>query len=69
MKVLLLLFVLWGTAGIPDKTKVFICESPSGKKYHLKNDCHGLRNCTHRIVALTIDDAKKRKFELCKLEQ
>ena len=68
MKTLFLFFALSAHVQKAPKTMVYICDSPSATKYHLKNDCHGLRNCTHRIIKITLEEAKKRKFELCKFE-
>jgi hypothetical protein len=68
MKTLFLLIALWAHTQTPPKDKVYICDSPYTKKYHLKNDCRGLRKCTHHIIEMTLEEAKKRKFELCKFE-
>jgi hypothetical protein len=68
MKTLFLLIALSAYTQTTPKN-VYICDSPYAKKYHLKNDCHGLSRCTHRIIEITLEGAKKRKFELCKLEQ
>jgi hypothetical protein len=68
MKILFLLIALSAHMQTMPKDSVYICDSPSAKKYHLKNDCRGLSRCTHRIIEITLEDAKKRKFELCKFE-
>ena len=68
MRTFFLLVVLSAHMQTIPKDSVYICDSPSAKKYHLKNDCHGLRKCTHRIIEITLEEAKKRKFELCKFE-
>lgn len=68
MKTLFLFFALSAYVQTAPKTMVYICDSPSANKYHLKNDCHGLRKCTHHIIKITLEEAKKRKFELCKFE-
>ena len=69
MKTLFVLITLLVCMQTKPKDTVYICDSPYGKKYHLKNDCRGLSRCTHRIIEITIEEAKKRKFELCKFEQ
>jgi len=73
MKTFLLLFLLLSdckTAITPtDNTIVYICESSNGKKYHLNPNCKGLRNCSHRIVKLTLGEAKRRGKTLCHWEK
>jgi 5-bromo-4-chloroindolyl phosphate hydrolysis protein len=68
MKTLFLLITLLAHIKTAPKASVYICDSPTAKKYHLKNDCRGLSRCTHRIIEITLEEAKKRKFELCKFE-
>jgi hypothetical protein len=68
MKTLVLLITLLAHVQTAPKSSVYICDSPSAKKYHLRNDCHGLSKCTHRIIEITLGEARKRKFELCKFE-
>lgn len=68
MKTLFLLLALSAHVQTTPKTKVYICDSPTAKKYHLRNDCRGLSRCTHTIIEVTLEEAKKRKFELCKFE-
>ncbi|WP_121244677.1 hypothetical protein [Mucilaginibacter phyllosphaerae] len=68
MKTLFLLITLSVLLPTAPKDNVYICDSPTAKKYHLRNDCKGLSRCTHRIIGVTIEEAKKRKFELCKFE-
>jgi hypothetical protein len=68
MKTLLMLIALSALGPVKDKTTVYICDSPYGKKYHLVNNCRGLSRCTHRIIEIKFEDAKKRKMELCKFE-
>ncbi|MFA6245613.1 MAG: hypothetical protein WC615_01650 [Mucilaginibacter sp.] len=68
MKTLFLLIALSAHLPTIPKGSVYICDSPTAKKYHLRNDCRGLSRCTHRIIEVTLEEAKKRKFELCKFE-
>jgi hypothetical protein len=68
MKIVFLLITLLVHTHAAPKSSVYICDSSTAKKYHLRNDCQGLSKCTHRIIEITLQDAKKRKFELCKFE-
>lgn len=48
------------------ETYVYICDSDTAKKYHLKKDCRGLNACTHRIIKVSLEEAaKKGKKNLC----
>ncbi|PSL24144.1 hypothetical protein [Chitinophaga ginsengisoli] len=38
-------------------TKVYICKSPTSYSYH-KGYCQGLKQCTHSIDSVTVDEAK-----------
>lgn len=73
MKILLLLFLLFSdnnrTHQPADNTIVYICDSSSAKKYHLREDCRGLRSCQHRVIKLTLEQAKKRGKTLCGWEK
>jgi hypothetical protein len=73
MKTFLLLLLLLSDcktpAPPPDNTIVYICDGPNGKKYHLDPNCKGLRHCSHRIVKLTLGEAKKRGKTLCSYEK
>jgi hypothetical protein len=70
MKTLLLLFfLLFSENNYTDSTKVYICNSPGSKKYHLKENCKGLSTCQHRIVKITLEQAKKRSKTLCAWEK
>ena len=68
MKTFFLLTALFALSPTAPKGNVYICDSPTAKKYHLRNDCKGLSRCTHRIIEVTLEEAKKRKFEPCKFE-
>jgi hypothetical protein len=73
MRILLLLFLLFGDCKRPesatDSTIVYICDSSGGKKYHLDPNCKGLHSCSHKIVRLTLEQAKKRGKTLCGYEK
>lgn len=69
MKTLILLFTLLGPVKLTDTTMVYLCNSSTGKKYHLKENCRGLSNCQHRIIKVTLEEAKKRGKTLCGWEK
>lgn len=37
---------------------VYICTGQYSKKYHKKEDCKGLENCSQKVVRITEDSAK-----------
>jgi len=52
-----------------ESKKVFICDSESATKYHLKANCKGLEKCDHDVLKITKEEAiKKGKTELCGYE-
>jgi hypothetical protein len=69
MKTFLLWLTLAATVHPAPKTTVYYCDSPTGKKYHLRNDCRGLNRCTHRILEATLEEAKKKRLEICGFER
>jgi 5-bromo-4-chloroindolyl phosphate hydrolysis protein len=69
MKIFLVLTFLFANIHCVDTTTVYICNSKSGKKYHLKADCHGLSNCSHTVIKITLDEAKKKGKTLCGWEK
>jgi len=44
---------------------VFICDSKTAKKYHLKEDCRGLSNCKAKTKKITLKEAKDLNRTLC----
>lgn len=50
-------------------TTVYICDSQAGKKYHLKATCKGLGTCQHKVVAVSLKEAKRRGRTLCAYEK
>jgi hypothetical protein len=66
--ILLLLFLITNTAS-PPATMVYVCSGAKGKKYHLRVDCRGLSNCQHRIIKMTLAEAKKNGLTLCGWEK
>ncbi|MBL4676906.1 MAG: hypothetical protein JKY70_11990 [Mucilaginibacter sp.] len=47
---------------------VYVCDSPNAKRYHLKEHCRGLSNCTYTIIKVSVDQAKKSGKTLCHWE-
>ena len=48
--------------------EIYICQSKGAKRYHKRENCHGLRNCTHTIKKTTIAAAENLGLTPCKLE-
>ncbi|EHQ25896.1 hypothetical protein Mucpa_1742 [Mucilaginibacter paludis DSM 18603] len=69
MKLLLLaLLVLCGTGCTDDTAIVFVCDSHHSNNYHLRADCRGLSDCSHRLTQITLKDARRSKKILCTWE-
>lgn len=47
------------------EASVYLYDSSGGKKYHYSNNCRGLSNCQHKIIKVTVEEAKKRGKTLC----
>jgi hypothetical protein len=69
MKTLLFLLLLSGIYSCTDNTTVYLCDSRYGKKYHLKANCRGLGNCSHRVISMTLSEAEKRGKTRCGWEK
>lgn len=48
-----------------NQSNVYLCDSDSAKKYHLKKDCRGLNACDHEIIRITLTEAKQKGKTLC----
>jgi hypothetical protein len=68
MKALLLTLLLFNSV-LCSPTTVYLCDSPNATRYHLNAKCRGLSNCSHRIIATTLEKAKKMNLTLCKWER
>ena len=70
MKIVLLLgFLLFNDARCTDTSNwVYVCDSGDAKRYHLKEHCRGLSNCSYRTLKITLENAKKEGKTLCKWE-
>lgn len=70
MKSLLFSFLLVsGLSCTTATTMVYICDSPNARRYHYKEDCRGLSDCNHRILKVTLEEAKEKKLTLCHWEK
>ncbi|HLV24212.1 MAG TPA: hypothetical protein VKY36_05490 [Moheibacter sp.] len=47
------------------QTSVYLCDSSGGKKYHFRENCRGLSNCQHKIIKVSLEEARKRGKTLC----
>jgi len=47
------------------QTSAYLCDSPGGAKYHYTKNCRGLSNCKHKIIKVSVSEAKKRGKTLC----
>lgn len=71
MKTLLLSLVagfMLSASTLPTETTAYVCNGPSSKKYHLKEDCRGLNRCSTKIEKTTVKDAKEKGRTLCGFE-
>lgn len=44
---------------------VYVCVSPTAKKFHYNKSCPGLQKCTHEIKETTKVSAEKSGFTVC----
>jgi len=68
MRLLLVMLVVFSVARCTP-TIVYVCDSPNATRYHLKQNCRGLSNCSHRIIKMTLEEAVKSHKTLCKWER
>ncbi len=47
---------------------VYVCHSPGARKYHLRENCGGLKRCKHEVITMSSSDAEKRGLGLCGFE-
>ena len=50
----------------PIEKDVWICISPSAKKYHSRK-CHGFNRCTHERRQVSESEAKRKNYTKCKI--
>lgn len=63
---LLVVFVLCVSFNVAEE--VYICNSKNAKKYHLTENCQGLRNCKSETIKITLAKAKDQGKTLCGFE-
>jgi hypothetical protein len=68
MKSLIFLLLFLTSIGCAPST-VYICDSPNSIRYHLDKNCRGLKNCSHRIISVSLEKAKALHLTLCKWER
>jgi len=56
------LFIL--TSFDSSTTYVYLCDSQVGKKYHYAESCRGLNACTHKIIKVTLEEAKEKEHSI-----
>lgn len=69
MKALLLAVLLFSSAQCARSKMVYVCDSSNAYRYHLKANCIGLRNCSRRIIAISLEQARRENKSLCKWER
>ena len=47
---------------------VYVCHSTGSKKYHLKQNCGGLKRCKHEVITMSSEQAEKIGLGLCGYE-
>jgi len=47
---------------------VYICKSKNAKRYHLIEDCRGLKNCKAEVVKVTLQECEAQGKTLCGYE-
>jgi len=68
MKTLSIFSFLFAVINFTAPKTVYVCDSRNAVRYHLKENCKGLKNCTYRTLKLTEEQAKKQGKTLCKYE-
>jgi len=51
------------------KEEVYICNSTNARKYHINENCRGLKACKHDIVKKSLKNAKALGLTLCGWEK
>lgn len=57
--------LLFSASPPPVDSNVYICNGKYSKKYHLKENCRGLSNCSTKIEKVTLKSAKDKGRTLC----
>lgn len=66
---LLVLFFCSGMACNSAETVVFLCDSTGARRYHLRRDCRGLKNCNYQLREVTINEAREKGKTRCGWEK
>lgn len=70
MKTIILLSLLaFGGQYTNQSSSVYICVSPTAKKYHFSKNCRGIQKCTHEIKEVTKSDAINKGYTVCLIEK
>jgi 5-bromo-4-chloroindolyl phosphate hydrolysis protein len=67
MRIFLISILFLTTVSCWEST-VYVCDSRNAKRYHLKENCRGLSNCSYQIIEISLDKAKKDGKTLCHWE-
>ncbi|RZJ82014.1 MAG: hypothetical protein EOO47_02225 [Flavobacterium sp.] len=66
---LILFFNIFSCAHQQQQTEVYLCDSSNGKKYHHKQNCRGLSNCSYKTIKVSLEKAKKMGKTFCGWEK
>jgi len=69
MKKYLLIILLLPFVSFTAGNDVYICKSKGAKKYHLVENCRGLKNCKAEIVRVALKEAEGQGKDLCGFEK
>ena len=67
-KLLLLSIFVFITSFTSGDNDVYICKSKNAKRYHLTEDCQGLKNCKAEVGKVTLKEAEAQGKTLCGYE-
>lgn len=54
-------------AGDAGEGVVYVCVSNSARRYHVDPDCKGLRRCSYKIIATTVEEAQDNGRTPCRI--
>jgi hypothetical protein len=57
MKLVVPILLFFSISFKPPDKYVYICKSPKAYAYHSTTTCRGMRQCTHEIIKVTLNDA------------
>ncbi len=44
---------------------VYVCDSAGARKYHVRTDCRGLKNCKHQVIIISLEKATQSGKTKC----